>query len=73
MTGIYYDTSFAGWGIILEYNYSFDMDTWEVSDRKSLEDYSLMATETAQDPKTGEIFGQFYTSYLCGLDYGVIE
>ncbi|MFW5545008.1 MAG: hypothetical protein ACOCN0_06955, partial [Prevotella sp.] len=73
LTGIYYDTSFAGWGIILEYNYSFDMDTWEVSDRKSLEDYSLMATETAQDPKTGEIFGQFYKSDLSGLEYGVID
>ena len=50
LTGIYYDTSLAGWGIIFVYNYSFDMDTWEVSDRTSLQDYSLMATETAQDP-----------------------
>ena len=73
LIGIYYDTSFAGWGFIFEYVYSFDMDTWEVSERTSIDNYSLMALETAQDPKTGEVFGEFYNSDLSGIEYGVID
>lgn len=73
--GVYLDTSYASWGIILVYFYSFDTDTWELADQpKSLGDnYSLIAFETAQDPATNQIFGEFYNADASGEEFGVID
>ena len=40
---------------------------------KSVRDYSLIATETATDPTTGEVFGEFYTADLKNFEWGVID
>ena len=72
--GIYLNTQYAAFGIILVYHYSFNVDTWElVSTPEAVNDYSLIATETATDPSTGEIFGQFYTTNLDAQQWGVID
>ncbi|MGI6222801.1 MAG: choice-of-anchor J domain-containing protein [Prevotella sp.] len=74
LTGIYLDATWIDFGIISVYNYSFDLDTWTLTgDRVSVKDYSLIALETAQDPQTDEIFGEFYNSDLSGYEWGVID
>lgn len=73
--GVYLDTSFASWGIILDYFYSFDTDTWELADQpKSLgNNYSLIAVETAHDPATDQTFGEFYNADASAVEFGVID
>ncbi|MGI6222802.1 MAG: hypothetical protein ACOYJG_04270, partial [Prevotella sp.] len=74
LVGIYFDTSWISWGFVFADYYEFDLDTWELTgDPVSVEDYSLAALETAQDPQTGEIFGEFYNSDLSGIEWGVID
>lgn len=71
--GVYFDTSYASWGIILTYLYSFDTDTWQIVDAPASVDYNLVAAETAEDPSTGEIFGEFYNNDFSGMEFGVID
>lgn len=52
--GVYFDTSYASWGIILTYLYSFDTDTWQIVDAPASVDYNLVAAETAEDPSPRE-------------------
>ncbi|MCI7597390.1 MAG: choice-of-anchor J domain-containing protein [Prevotella sp.] len=74
LTGMYLDASMAGWGIIFVYNYAFDTDTWQLTgDPVAVDDYSLIALETAQDPQTGEVFGEFFSSDLRSYEWGVID
>lgn len=72
--GIYLDTSYAPYGILLLSHYAFDTETWQLEEQpKSVRDYSLIATETATDPTTGEVFGEFYTADLKNFEWGVID
>ncbi|WP_277043537.1 choice-of-anchor J domain-containing protein [Prevotella multiformis] len=72
--GIYLDTSYAPYGILLLSHYAFDTETWQLEEQpKSVRDYSLIATETATDPTTGEVFGEFYTADLKKFEWGVID
>ncbi|MGP1593428.1 MAG: choice-of-anchor J domain-containing protein [Prevotella multiformis] len=72
--GIYLDTSYAPYGILLLSHYAFDTETWQLEEQpKSVGDYSLIATETATDPTTGEVFGEFYTADLKNFEWGVID
>ena len=72
--GIYLDTSYAPYGILLLSHYAFDTETWQLEEQpKSVGDYSLIATETATDPTTGEVFGEFYTADLKKFEWGVID
>ncbi|GAB6983120.1 choice-of-anchor J domain-containing protein [Prevotella dentasini] len=72
--GIYFNTQYASFGFILVYHYAFDTNTWELAATpQSTSDYSLIATETAIDPKTEEVFGQFYTADLQNQEWGVID
>ena len=48
--------------------------TWQLIDQPvEVNDLSLTATETAVDPVTGEIFGEFYAPDLNGHEWGVID
>lgn len=71
--GIYFDTSLAAYGFVMSYLYSFDTTTWEIADEPAMVANNLAALETAMDPATGEIFGEFYNSALSGLEFGVID
>lgn len=72
--GMFLDTSYASFGIIKLYHYAFDTETWKVAiEPEELNDFSLIATETATDPATGEIFGEFFKSDLSGHEWGVID
>ena len=63
--GIYLDTTYSGWGIILVVHIAWDTRTWEmIGEPEVLRDYRVIATETANDPRTGEVFGQFYNEDL---------
>lgn len=72
--GIYLDTTYSGWGIILIIHFAFDTQTWEmIGEPQVVRDYSVVATETANDPQTGEVFGEFYSSDLSRKEFGVID
>lgn len=72
--GIHVDRSFAAYGIILVMFHEFDMETWQMTvGDTQLSDLSLVATDTAIDPETGEIFGQFYSADGNSREFGVID
>lgn len=72
--GIYLDTTYSGWGILLVVHFAFDTRTWEmIGEPEVVRDYRVIATETANDPKTGEVFGQFYNADLTYREFGVID
>jgi len=72
--GIYLDTTYSGWGIILVVHIAWDTRTWEmIGEPEVLRDYRVIATETANDPRTGEVFGQFYNADLTSREFGVID
>ena len=73
--GIYYDASLAGWGLIWVYHYAFDIYTWDLTvEQKLLQNSnSLVALETACDPTTGKIFGEFFTADFQGMEWGEID
>lgn len=72
--GIYFDDTYAVYGVIGVFHYAFNTDTWAmVSQPVQVNNWSVIATETATDPKTGEVFGQFYSSDLKSLEWGVID
>ena len=62
------------WGVIKLKYYAYDTKTWQLIDQPvEVNDLSLTATETAVDPVTGEIFGEFYAPDLNGHEWGVID
>lgn len=72
--GLFLDTSYSSYGIVKLIHYSFNTKTWElVGQPEEVSDLSLTATETATDPATGEIFGQFFTPDLSAYEWGVID
>ena len=71
---MFLDTSYSSYGIVKLIHYSFNTKTWElVGQPEEVSDLSLTATETATDPATGEIFGQFFTPDLSAYEWGVID
>ena len=71
--GVFLDTSLAVYGIIKAYHLQFDPETWErVAPSKEVQ-LHLAAFETAQDPTTGEIYGEFYDAQLQQREFGVID
>ena len=63
--GMFLDTSYASLGVIKLKYYAYDTKTWQLIDQPvEVNDLSLTATETAVDPITGEIFGEFYAPDL---------
>lgn len=74
MHGIFYDLSYADMGIIMVYHYAFDIETWALDiPPHQLDDISLIAQETATDPKTGEVFGAFLRKDGTSYEWGVID
>ena len=62
-------------GSVKVHHYTYDIDTWEqLSDDNLGEDgLSLCAMETAQDRKTGKIYGVFWDESGTNLQWGVID
>ena len=59
------------WGVT---HYAFNTDTWELIEQSlQPKSWNVIATETAIDPKTGEVFGEFYSANLKSLEWGVID
>lgn len=72
--GIYFDDTYAVYGVLGVFHYAFNIDTWELTTQPvQVNNWSIIATETATDPKTGEIFGEFYSSDLKSLEWGVVN
>ena len=60
------------WGYIFVYATSFDLETGEFY-YNELDDYSMIAIETAQDQKTGTIYGEFYNAEITGYELGIAD
>ena len=74
LCGVYLDLTLQEYGFIQAYYFSVNIDTWQVEDAPTpLPDFSLAAIETAQDPNTGEIFGEFRNAQGNGQEWGVIN
>ncbi len=73
LCGIYADTRYAAYGMVTMAYYSIDMDTWQIVDKQTVSNNALVATETATDPVSGEIFGQFFTADFKALEFGVVD
>lgn len=72
--GMFLDTSLSQLGIILLKHFAFNTTNWQLTEEPGYSsDFSLLALETANDPKTGEIFGEFYTANLDSFEWGVID
>ena len=62
-----------GFGQVFQY-FSVDINTWEVVDEPTdLQDTKLIAMATAQDPNSGEVFGEFMNSAGNGYEFGIID
>lgn len=73
-TGVYFNTAYASYGIIVNYLVSFDLETGEMTEDEDLgSQYNLAAVETAVDPTDGSVFGEFFNSNVSGYEYGVID
>lgn len=76
--GVYYkisaDLTYSAYGIVFENLYAYDTKTWQPAsgNGKSLNDWSLIAVETAQ-AKDGTVYGVFFTPDLKGYQFGVID
>lgn len=74
LCGVYLDLTFQEYGFVQAYYFSMNTETWQVEDEPTpLSDFSLSAVETAQDPNTGEIFGEFRNANGTGLEWGVAD
>lgn len=72
--GIFLDTSMSSLGIILLKHFAFNTTNWQISEEPLyVSNFALLALETANDPKTGEVFGEFYTEDLKNFEWGVID
>lgn len=69
--GAYHDL--YGYNDFKLYIVSYDLETGEMLSCDPVDGYSLEATETANDPTNGSVFGQFYTDDETGLEYGYID
>ncbi len=63
---------FSFWGMLFMYHYAFDINTWEQTASDYIEDYSLLAKETAVT-SDGTVYGEFYNSNLDGLELGIVD
>ncbi len=69
----YYVNYISFWGYIFASLYTFDTNTWEQDgEAVSLEDYTLIAAETAVAPN-GTVYGEFYNSNLDGYELGIAD
>lgn len=69
--GTFYSTYFMEqWYDKVYYMVTFDTETWKATGAKMMGDYSLMATDVALDPVTGDVYGCYYSpdgsSFLWG-------
>lgn len=72
----YYGLSIVEFGSVkLVDLYKIDVNTWEPEKKygEPIRDNKLIATETAKDPASSNIFGQFFTDDLKGLEFGFID
>ncbi len=53
--------------------YSLDISDWNVKEKKSVADLSLVALATAQDYGTGTVYGEFYNKDFNGYELGIID
>ena len=54
---IYVDDTYAAYGVLGVTHYAFNTDTWELIEQSlQPKSWNVIATETAIDPKTGEVF-----------------
>ena len=71
LCGVYFAS--YGFGYSIQY-FSVDMDSWQVVDQPTtLQNVSMIAMVTAQDPTSGEVFGEFLNSAGDGYEYGVVD
>lgn len=56
-----------------KYVYQVDGSTWTKVSDSFIEDKSLIALETACNPTSGQVFGQFYNSDLTSTEFGFID
>lgn len=71
---IYVDDTYAAYGVLGVTHYAFNTDTWELIEQSlQPKSWNVIATETAIDPKTGEVFGEFYSANLRSLEWGIID
>lgn len=70
---VYLDTSYSWLGYYFMYYFTFDTEDWTTVSEREIDDFSLLATETAVYTESGTVFGQFYTEDLSGLEFGVID
>lgn len=74
LCGVYYNDAYASIGVMFAYYAELDLATGELIGTPSrIEGNSLIALATATDPKTGEVFGEFYTANLKGREFGVAD
>lgn len=62
-------------GIKMKDLYIIDTNTWtaEKEDGTPIYTNNLLATETAKDPTSNKVFGQFFTEDMKGLEWGFID
>ena len=71
--GVFHEVNyFSFWGMIFMTHYAFDTDTWEETVSESVDDYAMLAKETAV-AHDGTVYGEFYSSNLDGLELGVAD
>lgn len=69
-----YINYFSFWGYVFITAVAIDMETGEVVEGTDLgEDYYMLALETAQDQKTGTIYGVFYNEDVSGFELGIAD
>ena len=60
------------WGTDMIYFYHYDTNTWEKKVEKRIEDYSLIACETAV-AADGTVYGVFYSADGNSLEWGTVD
>ena len=70
--GSYLNTSYAAYGVIMQYLSKVNLTDWSFSSDLIENRYDLVALETAQ-AEDGTVYGQFYNSDLSGLEWGTVD
>ncbi|MDO4159582.1 MAG: choice-of-anchor J domain-containing protein [Prevotellaceae bacterium] len=71
---IYLDTSYASIGYYALYHTAYSSDDWSITtSRESLRDFTLAAIETAVYNETETVYGEFYTSNMSGIEFGIAD
>lgn len=73
LTGVYYNSTYATYGLIFESIVTFDVSTGEMLSQEDTDNRELLAIETATDPTDGSVFGEFFNASLSGMQYGVVD